>query len=207
MMHETSPPTLDEVLQEFIAAGPAPTAEHVREWINRYPQFAREIIAFATTWIEVDNAPPGDPIEACEIDHVVNQTMSRLQNLLFEEEAAAKTVEIRDFVAAIKAAGHDLESFERAIDVDRSILTCLVERLIQPTTIPGRLIIRIAEILRLSKDAVRNYFAGPPKSQATHRAKQKPTIQQVSFAEAVRSSTLPEQDKMRWLAEISQPEQ
>ena len=44
MMHENSPPTLDEVLQEFIAAEAAPTAEHVRTWINRYPQFEREII-------------------------------------------------------------------------------------------------------------------------------------------------------------------
>ena len=47
MMHETSPTTLDDVLQEFIASGTAPTAEHVREWINRYPQFSHEIIAFA----------------------------------------------------------------------------------------------------------------------------------------------------------------
>ncbi len=206
-MHETSHPTLDDVLQQLIASGAAPTAEHVREWIKRYPQFSREIIAVATTWIEVDNAPPGDPIEASDIDRVVNRTMSRIQSLLFEEEVAAKTAEIRDFVAVIKAAGHDLDSFERAIDVDRSILTCLIERLIQPTTIPGRLITRMAEILRLSIDAVQNYLAGPPKSQAAHRAKQKPVIQQVSFAEAVRGSTLPEQDKMRWLAEISQSKQ
>lgn len=207
MMHENSPPTLDEVLQEFIAAGTAPTAGHVREWINRYPQFSHEIIAFATTWIEVDNASPGNPIEASDIDRVVNRTMSKIQNLLFEEEAAAKTAEIRDFLVVIKAAGHDLDSFEQAIGVDRSILVCLIERLIEPTTLPGCLIITIAEIVRLSIDTVQNYFAGPPKPQAAHRAKQKPVIQQVSFAEAVRSSTLPAQDKIRWLTEISQPEQ
>jgi hypothetical protein len=207
MMHENSPPTLDEVLQEFITAETAPTAEHVRAWIKRYPQFEYEIIAFATTWVEVDNAPPGDPIKVSDIDHVVNHTMSRLQNLLFEEDAAAKTVEIRDFVTVIKAAGHELDSFEQAIGVDRSILTCLIERLILPKTIPGRLIASIAVILRLSREAVRHYFEDPPRSRAAHRARQRPVIRQVSFADAVRDSTLPEQDKRRWLAEIPQPEQ
>jgi hypothetical protein len=207
MMHETSPPTLEEVLQEFIAGGAAPTAEHIHEWINRYPQFAREIIAFATTWVEVDYAPPGDPIKVSDIDQAVNRTMSRLQSLLFEEEAAAKTAEIRDFVTIIKAAGYELESFEPAIGVDRSILTCLIERLILPKTIPVRLIASIATILRLSIDTVRNYFAEPPRSHAAHKARQKPVIRQVSFADAVRDSTLPEQDKRRWLAEIPTSEQ
>lgn len=45
---------LDDILMQFIDStkGEMPTPVDLQEWVNKYPEYSRDIIGFALTWIE-----------------------------------------------------------------------------------------------------------------------------------------------------------
>ena len=45
-------PTLDDVLNTYVEQNDWPTAENLREWVRRYPQFREDLIEFAAVWTE-----------------------------------------------------------------------------------------------------------------------------------------------------------
>ena len=93
--------TLEEVLNEIATAASPPDAQALRIWTARYPQFAHEIVHFATDWIEFESADGDNPLtcEDEEVDRVVNRTMSRVQQLL---DAADRPSTMTDLAAAIR---------------------------------------------------------------------------------------------------------
>ena len=40
-------PTLDDALNTFVLENDRPTAENVQEWVDRYPQFRKDLVEFA----------------------------------------------------------------------------------------------------------------------------------------------------------------
>lgn len=196
--------TLDEVLAEIAAASTPPDARTLRAWVTRYPQFKAEIIDFATCWVEMDAARSGQEVTATADDEnlVVNQTMSRLQALL----GAERPETIKDLVADIHAADHDLDTFQRAVGIDRSMLDCLISRLVKPWTIPMRLVRVMAETLKTRDEVIRGYLLSPPELRASNKSRKRPEVKQVDFSMVVEHSTLSEPEKASWLAEAPDPD-
>jgi hypothetical protein len=96
---------LDEVLAEIAAAPNPPDAQLLRAWTAKYPEFAAEIVEFATDWVEME-ATAEAPVTDEDVDLVVNRTMSRVQVLLdVGERPAALTV----LAADIRDADYALE--------------------------------------------------------------------------------------------------
>ncbi|MCA1373570.1 MULTISPECIES: hypothetical protein [unclassified Bradyrhizobium] len=194
--------SLDDVLTEIRALGTPPSGDALRAWLNLYPAFKRDIIAYVTAWVDVETrAETAEPAPE-EINRVVSRTMSRVQQLLDE---ADRQRSIHDLSAEIATAGHSLESFQRLLCIDSSILTSLAARLVRPATIPARLVREIAEALHRQRDAVRDYFRLPPLLATAHKARKRPTAKQVDFAYLIEHATLPEPDKKQWLAEQPDP--
>lgn len=195
-------PSLDEVLDEIATEPSPPDAETMRAWTAKYPAFASAIVDFVTDWIEMDLVPTDHPPSEEAADAAVSRTMSRVQSLLDEADRAAP---LTDLTHDIRSAGHDIASFERTVGIDRSILDCLISRLVRPATIPVRLIQSIAAALNRSVDHVRDYVRLPLQANAAFKARRRPTPSQADFGDIVRSSQLTEADKARWLAEAPDP--
>ena len=198
----TPKPSLDDVLAELAALPAAPDAQQLRQWMSQYPEFAAEIVDFATDWVEMEAAEDVPEATQDEVNRIVNRTMSRVQQLLDEAE---RPDSMQDLGAEIKAAGHDLDSFQRAVGVDRSILTCLMERMVRPATIPLPLVLAMVEALNRSVDQVRAYLVLPPQPSAAYRSRRQPVSEQADFSELVEHAALSDADRARWLAEPPDP--
>ena len=198
----TPKPSLDDVLAELATLPAAPDAQQLRQWMNQYPEFAAEIVDFATDWVEMEAAEGVPEATEDEVNRIVNRTMSRVQQLLDEAE---RSDSMQDLGAEIKAAGHDLDSFQRAVGVDRSILTCLMERMVRPATIPLPLVLAMVEALNRSVDQVRAYLVLPPQPSAAYRSRRQPVSEQADFSELVEHAALSDADRARWLAEPPDP--
>lgn len=194
--------SLDEVLDEIATAPTPPDAKTVRAWTARYPAFANAIVDFVTDWIEMDLVPTNPAPSEEAIDAAVSRTMSRIQLLL---DAADRAAPLTDLTHDIRSAGHDFASFERSVGIDRSILDCLISRLVKPATIPGRLIQSIAAVLNRSVDHIRDYLRLPLQTSAAFKARHRPVPRQADFGDIVRGSQLTDADKSRWLAEPPDP--
>jgi hypothetical protein len=203
MIANPSPkPSLDDVLAEIAADPSPPDARSLRVWTAKYPEFAVEIVDFATDWIEMDAARSEHVVTVEDVDLVVNRTMSRVQAML---DAAERPEVLTDLATDIRAAGHDLDTFQRAVGIDRSILDCLIARLVSPVRLPASLVRALAETLNRSLDAVRGYLRLPPQQVAAYKSRRRPDVKQADFAEIVRHSQLSEAEKAHWLAEPPDP--
>lgn len=196
-------PGLEDVLDELAGLDGPPDAATLRQWTQRYPEFAREIVAFTTDWIGMNAARAEHVVAAEEVDLVVNRTMSRVQAML---DAGEKSSALTDLAAEIHDAGNDLDSFQRQLGIDRSILDSLIKRLAKPSTMPACLIQSIAGSLSRSMSQVRDYFRLPPQLAGAHKSGGRPAPTQVDFSVLVRYSSLPEAEKDRWLVEPVDPE-
>jgi hypothetical protein len=105
---------LDDVLAEIASAPTPPDAQLLRGWTAKYPEFAAEIVEFATDWVEMEAATEA-PVTDEDVDLVVNRTMSRVQALL---DAGERPAALTDLAADIRAAGYDLDALQRVIGVD-----------------------------------------------------------------------------------------
>jgi len=194
-------PTLDDVLGEIAASDMAPDARTLRTWMTKYPEYKREIIDFATDWVAMDAWLNNDAITAEDVDLVVNRTMSRVQTML----AAERPATIKDLFKDAKSAGHDTDSLQRTLGIDRTIMTSLAARLVAPATVPLRLIETLAQTLDRTMEAVRVYLRMPPTSLVASRSLTRPQLQQRDFATFVKSSLLSNEEKERWLEEAPDP--
>ncbi len=195
-------PALDDVLADIAAAPSPPDAQILRALTAKHPEFAAEIVEFATDWVEMETARSEHVVMAEDVDVVVNRTMSRVQAML---DAAERPEIVTDLTADIRAAGYDIDSFQRAVGIDRSILDCLISRLIKPATVPGRLVHVLAEALNQTIERVRDYLRLPPQQVTAYKARKRPEVKQADFAFLVQHSGLSSSEKARWLAEGPDP--
>ncbi|APG12018.1 hypothetical protein BKD09_27145 [Bradyrhizobium japonicum] len=201
-MKPTSKPDLDTVLDEFASLSGPPDVATLRFFVNHYPEFERELIEFATHWIATDALRSKQPITAETVDSIVNRTMSRVQAIMDAEERPKKLV---DLAADIRAAGYDFQSFQRTVNIDRSILDCLIDRLVNPPTLPARLVEAVSDALKRTADDFRDYVRLPPALASANKSRGRPRAVQVDFSMLVRDSDLPDTDKTRWLGEAPDP--
>jgi hypothetical protein len=194
--------SLDDVLARLAALPAPPDARQLRGWMSQYPEHKASIVTFVTDWIEMEAAKVSHEVTTDDINLVVNRTMSRVQQLLDEGKRPAA---IENLATDIVAAGHDLDSFQRAVGIDRSMLTALIERMVRPATVPLRLVTTMADALRRSIEHVRAYLRLPPQPSAAYKARKRPEPRQVDFSFLVDYAELSDSDKASWRAEAPDP--
>ena len=205
---------LDDVFNMFVAENDEPTAENLRIWIERYPQFGRELVEFAAAWAEQLVLPPAPGMEPATEKVLIDRAMSYVLNVACERDNQVQGhIESGDVVNSLteeaQCAGMNAQELVKACRLDLALMSKLNRRLIEPKTIPAPLIGLFARQLRKPIAAIVDYLAQPPQVTVSlaFLARDKPTrATQQSFADAVRGSSLPEYEKARWLRETPDKE-
>lgn len=206
MTHEQIP-TLDDVLNEFVAEHEQPTGEALKTWVKRYPQYGRELVDFAAAWAEQLALPAAPELSAEKEKSLVDRAMSHVLNIAFSRDEQAQGAEADDrpitsLTGEAGKVGFTTQEFAKACGLDLALITKLTNRQFRPRSIPPRLINRLGELLRRPANTIAEFLSGPPQTSAgkafLSRSKPQSTKQQ-SFANAVRDSSLPTEEKARWL--------
>ena len=213
-METKSKITLDDVFNMFVTENDKPTAENLQEWVNRYPQYRRELVDFAATWAQQLVLPPAPEIRPEVEKALVDRTMSYVLNVAYgRDEKMQRDVEsdgvVHSLTRQAQYAGMSTQELTKACGLDLALISKLNRRLIKPETIPVSLLNLFGRLLRKPVAVIADYFAQPPQGLlgGAFLASGKPALAtQQSFAEAVRASSLPGKEKARWLRETSDGE-
>ena len=211
MIRNEKAPTLDDVLNEFVAEYERPTSEALETWVGRYPQFRRELIDFVEAWAEQIVLPEAPTLTADEEERIVDRVMSHALNVSFNRDRESHSGQsgektITTLTGEAKNAGMNVADFAKGCGLDLVLITKLNNRQILPETIPSRLVSHIARLVGRTAEGIKEYLGGPPQllSAASFMSKNKPRrVERESFADAVRASSLSEAEKARWLDEAA----
>jgi len=209
MMTENNRTTLDDVLNEFMALDKLPDAATLEKWVARFPQFRRDLIDFAATWTDQEFLPEAPELGAEAEKRLIDRAMSHVQNVSFSRDSNTQPDEkpIESLTAEAKALGRSALELAKACGLDLALIAKLNKRLIRASSIPASLVRHLAREIRRPVVAVQAYLERSP-SPATGQsflAQSKPDSErrQESFAEAVRTSSLSDAAKARWLDEAA----
>ena len=201
--------TLDDALNTFVQENDRPTAENLQDWVDRYPQFRKDLVEFAAIWAEQLVLPGADEMGTEAEKVLVDRAMSHVLNVAYHRdvetlEQTTSDEPVRSLTDDAQRVGTKPAQLAKACGLDLSLLSKLNKRQIQPWTIPAVLIAMLAEKLDKAIAALKIFFAGPPRATAgkAYLSRDKPTgMAQQSFADAVRQSSLSDEEKARWLNE------
>lgn len=188
-------PTSDQVLDEFAASADHPTPELVQVWIERYPQFAQDIVDYATEWVELLMAEGLEPVENDNAS--VDRAMSRLQAMLREKDCAST----QGLLQAIASSGRSSEQVANDLGVDRSIMLLFDAGLIMIKSIPAR-ILRSLQAFPLPPMRLQQPILGQQLVTARRAPSPVARAEPVTFRRAIELSALPEDAKQRWFEEL-----
>ena len=206
-MENRNKATLDDVFNTFVAENDRPTAENLQEWVNRYPQYRRELVDFATAWAEQLLLPPAPELGPEAEKALVDRAMSHVLNVAYsrdlqEQQRAEKDDPIHSLTGEAKRAGMNAQKLAESCGLDVMLISKLNDRQIKSETIPAQLVSLLGKRIRKSTVAIRVYFSKPQQAVTgkAFLARGKPRItEQQSFTDAVRMSSLSEAEKARWL--------
>lgn len=209
---------LENVLDSYAASEPGPSRGTLAGWIREYPQFARELTEFTAKWqlLEwADETPSLDTVANSEVvpddDRRLLRGMSAAQSAFYALRAnrqvthlrqtdttgttsrfsiAAENAPLSSLFAAAKRVGFTHAQLKNCVGLSDALLQKLNRRLIDPRTIPVRIISDLAGALQQSVADVAAYLAFAPTFAvgAQHRANQAPTLPKTreDFFDAVR---------------------
>ena len=189
--------TLTEVLEGYAIDTPVGNDQAtLRRWMERYPEFADELMDFAAARAYVRNVgdePLADEKRFAEIGADV------LREVLGRDAAGIKSL-----TAAGEAKGWKKPEFAKKLGLSISLLMYLEKRRVRFATIPKGIVAKISELLETSEQAVAAYLSQPPLAgEASFKTKTRPEEErQKDFADAVREDqSLSANEKQALLSE------
>ncbi len=191
----------DEVLYAFDQTCPRPSAADIIEWCSRYPEFADDIREFAAVSRDI-SARDGDAEEVVDT-RLLNRAFSQVLNLIYEaEHAPASTEHAESFQQLMQNIQMDVPSLAREMDIERSVLADLVGGRICPP-VGARFGLALTRLLSVAQSKVDAAIEIALRGGGAVHAKSKcaPTSKARSYADVIRSSSMPDERKRYWLDE------
>jgi hypothetical protein len=206
---------LEDVFDAYVASEAGPNSASLAEWIHRYPEYARELTAFAASWSLMTWLPPSPDAEEVDEETLVLRGMSVIQNLLHRKEqerapaAIGAVAPIASLLEEGRARGLGPRQLAQAADLGDISLRKLDRRLIRFGSIPREAIEGLAGAIHRGADSVAQYLQQGPTfaAAARHRAEQAPQLAEPEdFFDAVRNDpTMSDEQRARWVA-LAPPE-
>ena len=207
-MHNSfEPNSVEQVLEAYLAASPAPSREILAEWIARYPQYEQQLADFTVAWIQSERLPAHDDgeIDAAHTAQLAMAVARRAYDNATSQvpQQTSPPSPLGSFLQEAKNLGLPVETFAQHLGLSIALLRKLENRLLLLETIPLQLIENVADVLKRGMREVTLYLAQPPMLPRglRLRARQRPAIPaQQSFFDAVRSDeSLNPSQRAYWL--------
>jgi len=201
------PDELQDILDAYVAAAPAPTPATLTAWIKRYPQYARELTAFTVTWSLSETLPLAPEVQIIPVETLAQRGMDRVHAVLARQDTPATaqvTPAITGLAAEAQARGLSLHAMATEAGLSVVLLRMLDRRLIRIASIPREVVEALAGAIGRETTAVAQYLQGAPTlaQGASYYSEAPPALAaQEDFFAAVRDAPdLDEDTRARWLA-------
>ncbi len=201
------PDELQDILDAYVAATPAPTPATLVAWIRRYPQYERELTTFTVTWSLSETLPVAPEVQIIPVETLAQRGMDRVHAVLAmqDTQTTAQTAPaIADLVTEAQARGLSMRAMAREAGLSVVLLSMLDRRLIRGASIPREVVEALAGVIGREAAAVAQYLQGAPTlvQGASYYSAAPPTLAaQEDFFAAVRDAPdLDEDTRARWLA-------
>ena len=196
---------LEDVLDAYVASDVDPNGR-LDEWIQRYPEYERELTDFAVSWSLMESLPPAPDSEKVDEDTLVLRGMSVVQNLLhvqLSESSSRPVALLESLIAEGRSHGLEPRQLAQAAELGDSLLRKLDRRLIRYTSIPREAIKGLAGAIKRDAESVTVYLQQSPTfaTATEHRSEQAPALNEPEdFFNAVRADpTISPEHAARWL--------
>jgi hypothetical protein len=189
---------LDHITAQYEDEYRAGKSPKIAEYIQRYPQFAAELMEFAFFFhtIGAEEVEP-DPAPPPEFTAAEQKARARIR----AESAPPQHATIEGFVEQGLSVGYLPAKLAEALDISRDVLAKLEAHAVAASTIPQTFIQRASEILQVAPEAIISFLqrATPAQAGGFFYADQAPQQEQESFLEAVQASPrLTTEQKQAW---------
>ena len=182
------------------------TPQSLRSWLNRYPQYADDLIGWAADApaleCALENAAPDLAGEAHTLT-IGRNVLAEMRTRYFAALETAPSAVIEDLIQAAKAQGLTPKTLATQIGVGLPLIAKLQQRLIRVSTLPEVLVNRLATALDTGAEQVRAYLARPTTlaAGASYKSDGVPQAAQAEdFDAAVRACTdMNAEQKQFWL--------
>ncbi|HEX6796711.1 MAG TPA: hypothetical protein VF116_03230 [Ktedonobacterales bacterium] len=206
------------ITAEYADAARSGATPRISDYVRRYPQYARELVAYALSFSAVyADQPAPDERPATSLSPAAQKALAYIRERAAAYETAsavspadaqgqAQSEEIESFFRRGVALGYPPARLFTELGVSADLGAKLEARMIAAATIPRTLVERLARVLQTSAEAVQAYLASTrPRAQGAqlYLAERPPEYSQQSFLDAVEHSMLPEDEKRVWV-EIAQ---
>ena len=198
--------SLEDILDAYVASDESPDSS-LDEWIQRYPEYEKELTEFAVSWTLMESLPPAPESEKVEESVLVLRGMSIVQNLLHDQsqaDSSSSSVPFESLIVEGRARGLKPRQLAEAVRLGDSILRKLDRRLIPYASIPQDAINELAKVIQRGTASVATYLQQDPKlaASAEYRSEQAPTLSEPeNFFDAVRNDpTISPEHANYWLA-------
>ena len=185
---------LDQVTGQYQADQEAGKEPLVRDYIQRYPDLAKEIAEFALFYHTIGaHLPEPDFSQAPPLSAIAQQALERAR-------AASASPQLSSLIKAGTAAGMTPPALASTVGITPDVLAKLESRMIRPESVSRTLVQRFADTLKVSADAVAAFLAGSASgAPAFFYSNTAPTQQpQEDFLHAIDASGLPPEAKREW---------
>ncbi len=188
---------IDSIIAQYVDAYHSGQSSHIEDFVERYPQYASELLEFAVYYHTVGFATeslagPLEPTLSPEGEAI----LARIREL----SAASAPAAIESLVKQGVLAGYSPPQLAEAVGLTPELLGRLEARAIAASSIPHALFQRLAATLKTAPEAIAAYLGAAPAG-GFYLADQPPAQEQESFLDAVQASTLSPERKREW-AEI-----
>ena len=195
---------LTDVLEEYAMASGAENDQNVlREMMEKYPQFADDLMDFAAARAVVRFMPEAE-ISAADEAKYQEIGLNNLRMIL--AGADKKSAPIASLTETAKAKGMNKLKFADALGVSLSLVMYLENKRLEFATIPKAIIGKLAEILETGEEIVAGFLAQSPSAAtgASYKTETRPEeVKPKKFSEAVAEDQQLSAEQKRKLLDLS----
>lgn len=200
LMHITA-----RYVEEF-QAGKSPS---LADYLQRYPQYQSEILDFVAYYHAFESPLP-PPASTMSLSNV-SRTALDLAYMRIDTDAAP----LHSLLLSRQQVRLHAQQLADALDLSPTIIHLLESRVLDPTSIPHTLILRLARVLDCSVAQVEAFLAGESVSTSVYHSTRKvaeqsyayspsPSARQTFTQALLASSDLSPQQRQMWLACLTQ---
>ena len=143
------------ITAHYVAEVQAGRRPVLSDYISRYPQYADAIADFVAYYQAIE-VPGPDLSASAPLSQVSQVSLTRALQRIQAEPASTITT-----LLANQTRHFTLPELARKLDLSIDIVALLEQRVIDPSTLPGELYRRIADVLQQSVSAVQAFLIGP----------------------------------------------